>query len=81
MCVEGVRDLDKDTAIAILDVIENYLFNNKCIIDNPEREDAIMEGADPDEIAVLYGEDYFKLEDRIAELLSNVYRRVGDYDR
>lgn len=60
----------RTTAIEILSLFEDYLSERDAIVPNYEREQMIEE--DPFETySILYGNDYYELEDAIVSVLEN----------
>lgn len=55
----------------ILDIFEDFLEAKGIQIDNPDKEDAIADGEDPESIAILYGMDYGELKDDVEDTLIN----------
>lgn len=58
---------EREIAIRILQEFEGFLEENNVSIPNEEREEAIKEGNE--DTAILYGSDYYFLEDKITEIL------------
>jgi hypothetical protein len=58
---------EREKAIKILSEIENYLESKNVEISNKERDEYIVEeGETP---AILFGSEYYQLEDKITEIL------------
>ena len=55
----------------IIDIFEDFLEAKEITIDNPEKEEAVADGEDPDNIAILYGSDYDALYESIKAQLKN----------
>ena len=53
----------------IIEVFESFLDKRKIILQNEEKEDAIKEVEDADEIANIYGSDYGELQTEIEYIL------------
>ena len=58
----------KPLIIDIIEVFEDFLEEKGVTIDNPEIEEAIADGEDPESVAIIYGSDYGDLYDRINDL-------------
>ena len=52
-----------------LDIFEEFLEERGIEIHNPEKDERIAEGANPDELCDLYGTDYGNLQSEIEEVL------------
>ena len=52
----------RKTAAEIVSVFEEFLYSKGVAIENPEHEEEEGE-------AIIYGSEYYELEDRVAELL------------
>lgn len=61
----------------IIDQFEDFLTERGITLHNPEVEEAIEAGQDPEEIAVIYGSDYYDLEDRVYFTMLNWSKREG----
>lgn len=55
----------------IIDIFEDFLADRDIILDNDEREQAIYEGQDPGEVAIIYGTDYGELQTALEAMLIN----------
>lgn len=53
----------------IIEAFENFLDKRNIILQNEEKEDAIKEVEDADEIANIYGSDYGELQTEIEYIL------------
>jgi len=53
----------------IIDGFEDFLEAHHVHIDNPEKQEAIADGEDPECIAEIYGSDFGWLEDMITDTL------------
>ena len=53
----------------ILDIFEEFLEERGIEIPNPEKDERIAEGADPDSLCTLYGTDYGNLMSEIEGVL------------
>lgn len=58
-----------ETIASFIEVFEDFLEEKGVEIPNPEKEEAVRDGEDPDSIAPIYGTDYGNLSDRIEDLL------------
>ena len=56
----------------IIDVFEDFLDEKGIEIKNIEKEDAIAQGEFPDEVANIYGSDYYQLEDTLKTILARI---------
>ena len=65
-------------ATYILDAFETLLEEREIDIPNPEKEEAISEGEDPNFIARIYGSDYARLELVIWDTLTK-YKLAEDW--
>ena len=70
----------------IIDIFEDFLDDRNIVLDNPEKEEAIKDGEDPDEIANIYGSDYGELQTAIESTMINwklaeAYERESTYER
>lgn len=54
----------------IIDAFEDFLAERNIILQNDEIDDAIADGADADEVAIIYGTDYGQLQSTIEEILN-----------
>ena len=61
----------------IIDQFEDFLTERGVTLPNPEVEEAREEALDPDEIAAIYGSDYYDLEERIRDLMIHWSSREG----
>ena len=59
----------------IIDGFEDFLASRGVVLPNPEIEEAIEDGENPDEIALIYGSDYYELEDMLWEVHVNWSKR------
>jgi hypothetical protein len=57
---------ERKLACAILDIFEDLLNEYDLVIDSEDRKEVVQAG---EEVAALYGEEYFSLEDKITDLL------------
>lgn len=55
----------------LLDIFEDFLAEKGIEIENPEKQEAINDGEDPDSICILYGTDYGDLQSAVEETLIN----------
>ena len=55
----------------LIDIFEDFLEEKGISIENPEKQEAIADGEDPDSICILYGTDYGELQSQIEETLIN----------
>lgn len=55
----------------IIDVFEDLLEEKKVRISNPEKDEAVADGIDPESICIIYGSDYSVLQSGIEEILIN----------
>ena len=58
-----------ETIASFIEVFEDFLEEKGVEIPNPEKEEAVRDGEDPDSIAPICGTDYGNLSDRIEDLL------------
>lgn len=63
--------IDEWLAHDILDTFETFLDDRHVNIENPEKQEAIDDGEDPDTIAIIFGSDYGYLFDAILRALSD----------
>lgn len=63
------EEIAKQTAIEILDEFENYLFSKGVNIPNEQRDE---DYPDSDEGSILYGDDYFELEDKVISYILDI---------
>lgn len=54
----------------IIDAFEDFLAERNIVLPNDEIDDAVADGADADEVAVIYGTDYGQLQTAIEEILN-----------
>ena len=54
----------------IIDAFEDFLAERNIVLQNDEIDDAIADGADADEVAIIYGTDYGQLQSAIEEILN-----------
>ncbi len=75
---EACRELGKDKDLEdrqrllpfeIVKAFEDFLSEKGISIANEERDEAIKDGEDPEQLAIIYGSDFGLLEDKIKELL------------
>ena len=65
--------MEKAIACEILDIFEDFLSSKNIEIPNKEREeyaDGDLEG-----LAILFGSDYYALEDEITELIKKIRKK------
>lgn len=55
----------------LIDIFEDFLTEKGITLDNPEIQEAIDEGCDPDELAVIFGSDYGWIQDRLENTITN----------
>ena len=70
----------------IIDIFEDFLNDRNIVLDNPEKEEAIKDGDDPDELANIFGSDYGELQTAIESTMINwklaeAYERESAYER
>lgn len=53
----------------IIEEFENLLDDYGITIDNDDKQQAIEDGEDPDGLATIYGDDYYRLESAIEQIL------------
>lgn len=53
----------------IIDTFEDFLVEKGITIENPEKQEAVNDGEDPDSICVLYGTDYGNLQSAVEDIL------------
>lgn len=53
----------------IIDVFEDFLEARGIMLNNPERDYAIEDGADPEEVAIIYGSDYGDLQTELEDMM------------
>lgn len=61
---------NREKAATILGLFEEYLNNKEVKIPNKERDEAIKEG--DTSLAIIYGKEYYELEDGIVKVLENM---------
>lgn len=61
----------------LIDQFEDFLTERGVTLNNPEIKDAIEDGEDPAEIAIIYGSDYYELEDMVYSTMLN-WSKQGD---
>ena len=61
----------------IIDGFEDFLMERGVTINNPEIQEAKWSAEDPDEISMIYGSDYFYLEDMIGDIMRYWSKREG----
>lgn len=54
-----------------IDTFEDFLEERGVTLNNPEIDEAIADGQDPDSCAIIYGTDYGDLQDELERLLRN----------
>lgn len=54
----------------IIDAFEDFLAERNIVLPNDEINEAVADGADADEVAIIYGSDYGQLQSAIEEILS-----------
>ncbi|MFC4651625.1 hypothetical protein ACFO26_01705 [Lactococcus nasutitermitis] len=57
----------RELAIEIIDVFEDLLDRCNVVIDSEERKEAILN--EQEEVAAIYGEEYYRIEDEITKIL------------
>jgi hypothetical protein len=70
----------------IIDIFEDFLNDRNIVLDNPEKEEAIKDGSEPDELANIFGSDYGELQTAIESTMINwrlaeAYERESTYER
>lgn len=55
----------------IIDIFEDFLEEKGVALENPEKQEAVDDGTDPDSIAIIYGTDYGALQDDLETMLRN----------
>ena len=55
----------------IIDIFEDFLESKNINIENPEKQEAVSDGEDPESICIIYGTDYGDLQSQIEETLYN----------
>lgn len=55
----------------IIDGFEDFLESKGISIENPEKQEAVNDGEDPDSICIIYGTDYGELQSYIESTLIN----------
>lgn len=53
----------------IIDIFEDFLEEKGIQIDNPEKDEAVICGEHPDDLAIIYGTDYGELQSQIEATL------------
>lgn len=64
-------------AIAAATVFEQFLRDKEVRISNPERDREIELGEDENTLAILYGTDYYELEDKLTAVFDSMDKPVG----
>lgn len=55
----------------LIGIFENFLAEKGIEIENPEKQEAIADGEDPESICILYGTDYGEIQSLVEETLIN----------
>ena len=55
----------------VIDTFEDFLEERCVALNNPEIDEAIADGQDPDGCAIIYGTDYGDLHDDLEDLFRN----------
>ena len=63
-------EIERKIAIEILDIFEDYLSKRNVKIANSERDE--YEAGEGVEKSILFGSDYFELEDEVTDLLESL---------
>ena len=66
----------REAAADIMDVFENFLGEKGIKIKNPERDEY-----GSDDAAILFGEEYYRLEDAIITIISRMMRKKNGRKR
>lgn len=59
-------------AANLIDVFEEFLRERGISVWNPERDVAVEDSDDPDTVGLIYGSDYYTLEDSVVEMLKSL---------
>lgn len=54
----------------IIDIFEDFLTKKGVTLNNPEIQEAIDEGEDPKDLAIISGSDYSSLQDSLTAMLT-----------
>lgn len=54
----------------IIDIFEDFLTEKGVTLNNPEIQEAIDEGEDPKDLAIIFGSDYSSLQDSLTAMLT-----------
>ena len=54
----------------IIDIFEDFLTEKGVTLNNPEIQEAIDEGEDPKDLAIISGSDYSSLQDSLTAMLT-----------
>lgn len=54
----------------IIDIFEDFLTEKGVTLNNPEIQEAIDEGEDPKDLAIISGSDYSSLQDALTAMLT-----------
>lgn len=54
----------------IIDIFEDFLTEKGVTLNNPEIQEAIDEGEDPKDLAIISGSDYSSLQDSLTAMLA-----------
>lgn len=54
----------------IIDIFEDFLTEKGITLNNPEIQEAIDEGEDPKDLAIISGSDYSSLQDSLTAMLT-----------
>lgn len=55
----------------LIEIFEDFLAERGIEIENPEKQEAIADGEDPESICILYGTDYGEIQSLVEETLIN----------
>lgn len=55
----------------LIEIFEDFLAEKGIEIENPEKQEAIADGEDPESICILYGTDYGEIQSLVEETLIN----------
>ena len=54
-----------------VDILEDALAETNAVIPNEDRDEAVKDGEDPEELAIIYGEDYDIIGDTVEHIILN----------
>lgn len=54
----------------LIDIFEDFLTEKGVTLNNPEIQEAIDEGEDPQSLAIIFGSDYSSLQDSLTAMLT-----------